>query len=177
MQSVAFRPREARRKSPPALRTLVFNADYRPLSRRSLGLVGAAGLLEPGHHWPNFWVNTASRISGLADIRGKRIGVPDYDMTAALWFRITLKDLCGIDRDAVEVDALRLDGVVLQRLHPRIVGRGHCQSQGHDRLACRVGNTKFTSRACLSSPKTEGLHGRGVGCVAQCQSNAISSGN
>ena len=33
------------------------------------------------------------------------------------------------------------------------------------------------SRACLSSPKTEGLHGRGVGCVAQCQSNAISSGN
>ena len=31
MQSVALRPREARRKSPPALRTLVLNADYRPL--------------------------------------------------------------------------------------------------------------------------------------------------
>src|SRR3984893_5166710 len=54
-------------------------------------------LLSRGHHWPNFWVNTASGISGLADIRGKRIGVPDYDMTAALWFRITLKDLCGIE--------------------------------------------------------------------------------
>ena len=49
--------------------------------------------LSRGHHWPNFWVNTASGIGGLADIRGKRIGVPDYDMTAALWFRITLKDL------------------------------------------------------------------------------------
>src|SRR4029077_18012453 len=27
----------------------------------------------------------------------KQIGVPDYDMTAALWFRITLKDLHGIE--------------------------------------------------------------------------------
>jgi 4,5-dihydroxyphthalate decarboxylase len=30
-------------------------------------------------------------------MRGKRIGVPDYDMTAALWFRVTLKDLYGIE--------------------------------------------------------------------------------
>ena len=30
-------------------------------------------------------------------MRGKRIGVPDYDMTAALWFRNTLKDLHGIE--------------------------------------------------------------------------------
>jgi 4,5-dihydroxyphthalate decarboxylase len=58
--------------------------------------------LSRGHHWPNFYVNTASGISGLADVRGKRIGVPDYDMTAALWFRITLKDLYGIEaRDNV----------------------------------------------------------------------------
>jgi 4,5-dihydroxyphthalate decarboxylase len=53
--------------------------------------------LSRGHHWPNFWVNAAAGIAGLSDIRGKRIGVPDYDMTAALWFRITLKDLCGIE--------------------------------------------------------------------------------
>ncbi len=45
--------------------------------------------LSRGHHWPNLYVNTASGIVGLGDIRGKRIGVPDYDMTAALWFRIT----------------------------------------------------------------------------------------
>jgi 4,5-dihydroxyphthalate decarboxylase len=53
--------------------------------------------LSRGHHWPYLYVNAASGIASLADIRGKRIGVPDYDMTAALWFRITLKDLYGIE--------------------------------------------------------------------------------
>ena len=58
--------------------------------------------LSRGHHWPNLYVNTASGIAGLGDIRGKRIGVPDYDMTAALWFRVTLQELYGIEaRDNV----------------------------------------------------------------------------
>src|SRR5437879_5449320 len=53
--------------------------------------------LSRGHHWHTLYVNTASGITSLADLKGKRIGVPDYDMTAALWFRITLKDLHGIE--------------------------------------------------------------------------------
>jgi 4,5-dihydroxyphthalate decarboxylase len=53
--------------------------------------------LSRGHHWPFLYVNTASGIANLADMRGRRIGVPDYDMTAALWFRIVLKDLYGIE--------------------------------------------------------------------------------
>jgi 4,5-dihydroxyphthalate decarboxylase len=53
--------------------------------------------LSRGHVWPNLYVNAASGIASLADLKGKRIGVPDYDMTAALWFRITLKDLYGIE--------------------------------------------------------------------------------
>jgi len=53
--------------------------------------------LSRGHHWHTLYVNTASGIASLADVKGKRIGVPDYDMTAALWFRITLKDLYGIE--------------------------------------------------------------------------------
>jgi len=58
--------------------------------------------LSRGHHWHTLYVSTASGIKALADLRGKRIGVPDYDMTAALWFRITLKDLYGIEaRDNV----------------------------------------------------------------------------
>jgi 4,5-dihydroxyphthalate decarboxylase len=58
--------------------------------------------LSRGHHWPNLYVNTGSGIGGLADMHGKRIGIPDYEMTAALWFRITLKELYGIEaRDNV----------------------------------------------------------------------------
>lgn len=58
--------------------------------------------LSRGHVWPTLYVNTAAGITGLGDLKGKRIGVPDYDMTAALWFRITLKDLYGIEaRDNV----------------------------------------------------------------------------
>ena len=53
--------------------------------------------LSRGHVWDTLYVNTASGITSLADLKGKRIGVPDYDMTAALWFRITLKDLYGIE--------------------------------------------------------------------------------
>jgi 4,5-dihydroxyphthalate decarboxylase len=53
--------------------------------------------LSRGHVWPTLYVNVASGITSLGDLKGKRIGVPDYDMTAALWFRITLKDLHGIE--------------------------------------------------------------------------------
>jgi 4,5-dihydroxyphthalate decarboxylase len=53
--------------------------------------------LSRGQFWANMVVNTASGIKGFGDLKGKRIGVPDYPMTAALWFKITLKDLYGIE--------------------------------------------------------------------------------
>ena len=53
--------------------------------------------LSRGHVWPSLYVNSESGIESLADIRGKRVGIPDYDMTAGLWFRATLKDLYGIE--------------------------------------------------------------------------------
>lgn len=66
--------------------------------RQSIGSFFHKRLLQcRGHFWANLLVNTASGINSLADLKGKRIGVPDYDMTAALWFRITLKDLYGIE--------------------------------------------------------------------------------
>ncbi len=46
--------------------------------------------------WLTFFVNSGAGIAGLAGFRGKRVGVPDYVMTAALWFRIFLRELCGI---------------------------------------------------------------------------------
>ncbi len=53
--------------------------------------------LSRGLFWAALYVNTPSGIRGLADLKGKKIGVPDYCMTAALWFKITLKDLYGIE--------------------------------------------------------------------------------
>ena len=53
--------------------------------------------LSRGHVWPSLYVNSESGIESLADIKGKRVGIPDYDMTAGLWFRATLKDLYGIE--------------------------------------------------------------------------------
>jgi 4,5-dihydroxyphthalate decarboxylase len=46
--------------------------------------------------WLGLYVNTAAGIRGLEDLRGKRVGVPDYVMTAALWFRVFLRELHGI---------------------------------------------------------------------------------
>ncbi|MFC1893457.1 hypothetical protein ACFLYR_05455 [Chloroflexota bacterium] len=47
--------------------------------------------------WLDIHVNTESGIYELRDLRGKRVGLPDYIMTAALWMRTILKELYGID--------------------------------------------------------------------------------
>jgi 4,5-dihydroxyphthalate decarboxylase len=46
--------------------------------------------------WLGLFVNTAAKIKDLSDLRGKCVGVPDYVMTAALWFRVFLRELHGI---------------------------------------------------------------------------------
>ena len=50
-----------------------------------------------GHPWEFLYVNTSSGINSLADLKGKRIAIPDYEMTAALWLKIVMKDMCGIE--------------------------------------------------------------------------------
>ena len=51
--------------------------------------------------WLGLFVNTAAGITGLADFRGKRVGVPDYVMTAALWLRIFLRELHNIQPNEI----------------------------------------------------------------------------
>ena len=46
--------------------------------------------------WLGLYVNRSSGIRGLQDLRGKRVGVPDYVMTAALWMRVLLRELYNI---------------------------------------------------------------------------------
>ena len=46
--------------------------------------------------WLQMYVNTESKVKTAGDLKGKRVGVPDYQMTAALWMRVVLKELYGI---------------------------------------------------------------------------------
>ncbi len=46
--------------------------------------------------WMTLFVNTGAGIQSLCDLKGKRVGIPDYVMTAGLWFRVILKELCAI---------------------------------------------------------------------------------
>ena len=46
--------------------------------------------------WFNLMVNTGSGIERGEDFKGKRVAVPDFPMTAALWMRIMFKELYNI---------------------------------------------------------------------------------
>ncbi len=46
--------------------------------------------------WMTLFVNGETGIQTICDLKGKRVGIPDYVMTAALWFRIILRELCAI---------------------------------------------------------------------------------
>ncbi len=50
----------------------------------------------------NAKINAKADISGPADLRGRKFGLPDFGMTAGLWMRAMLKELYGIG--AQEID-------------------------------------------------------------------------
>ena len=43
------------------------------------------------------YIRSDRGIEGPVDLRGKRIGVPEYQMSAVMWFRGFLKDQCGVE--------------------------------------------------------------------------------
>ena len=47
------------------------------------------------------YVNTAAGIGGPEDLAGRRIGVPEYNMTAAVWARGLLKDEYGVTPESI----------------------------------------------------------------------------
>ena len=46
--------------------------------------------------WLALFVNTGAGIRNALRSQGKRVGMPDYVMTAGLWFRVILRELCAI---------------------------------------------------------------------------------
>ncbi|HLF76351.1 MAG TPA: hypothetical protein VJB57_02575 [Dehalococcoidia bacterium] len=66
--------------------------------------------LSRGHFWTGIMVNKNSGINDLGDLKGKQVGVPDYCMTAALWMKVTLKDMFGIEASDISWNNMRPRG-------------------------------------------------------------------
>ena len=49
----------------------------------------------------NIWVNTKSGIRAPKDLIGKRVGMPEFQLTALVWIRGFLKDDHGVPVESV----------------------------------------------------------------------------
>lgn len=66
------------------------------LSRGTAPYVAVPAFLSRMFRHSAVYIRSDRGIDGPADLRGKRIGVPEYQMSAALWVRGFLADECGI---------------------------------------------------------------------------------
>ncbi len=66
------------------------------LSRGTAPYVAVPAFLSRMFRHSAVYIRADRGIEGPADLRGKRIGVPEYQMSAALWVRGFLTDECGI---------------------------------------------------------------------------------
>jgi 4,5-dihydroxyphthalate decarboxylase len=57
---------------------------------------GLPVFLSKAFMWFSLSVNTSSGINRGEDFKGKRVAIPDYPMTAALWMRIMFNELFGV---------------------------------------------------------------------------------
>lgn len=86
------------------------------ISMNSRGLTGWKGLPvfpSRGFFHTRIYVNRDAGIESLADLRGKRIGLPEYQQTAALWTRGVLQH----DYDIAPTDVHWVMGRPLSRSH------------------------------------------------------------
>jgi 4,5-dihydroxyphthalate decarboxylase len=67
------------------------------LSRGTPPYVAVPAFLSRMFRHSAVYIRTDRGIQGPADLKGKRIGVPEYQMSAVMWFRGFLKDEHGID--------------------------------------------------------------------------------
>jgi len=74
----------------------------------------------------NTWVNVHSGITGPEELRGKRLAVGDYTMTAFLWFRAMLNRLYGVRSQ----DIAWYNGRVGEHSHSALLGVKDTPPQG-----------------------------------------------
>jgi 4,5-dihydroxyphthalate decarboxylase len=58
--------------------------------------IGIPIFLSKTLHLAGLYARADAGITSLSDLRGKRVAVPDYHMTAAIWIRIILRELYGV---------------------------------------------------------------------------------
>ena len=70
-----------------------------PVSRGESAYTAIPAFVSRAFRHNGFYARAGSGIETLADLAGKRVGVPEYQMTAALWMRGLLADEYGVDRN------------------------------------------------------------------------------
>lgn len=87
------------------------------LSRGGSEYVALPAFVSRAFRHSGFFARAGSGINSPADFAGRRIGVPEYQMTAALWMRGILADEYGVDCDGIHWRTGALDaGVRRERL-------------------------------------------------------------
>jgi 4,5-dihydroxyphthalate decarboxylase len=66
------------------------------LSRGTQPYVAVPAFLSRMFRHSAVYIRSDRGISGPADLKGKRVGVPEYQMSAVMWFRGFLQDECGV---------------------------------------------------------------------------------
>ena len=65
-----------------------------------MGFIGLHTARRFFHTWS--WVRTDRGIEKPQDLKGKRVGVPEYQQTAALWSRGVLKHEFGVEPEDID---------------------------------------------------------------------------
>jgi 4,5-dihydroxyphthalate decarboxylase len=87
------------------------------LSRRDCAYTAIPVYLSRAFRHNGFFCRANSGINSLADLKGRKVGVPEYQMTAGLWMRGILNDEFGVKATDVEWHTGALDkGVRHERL-------------------------------------------------------------
>lgn len=89
------------------------------LSRGEDRLVGIPAFPSRAFRHGQVYVNARAGIRRPADLAGRRVGIPEYQMTAALWIRAFLQHDYGVTPDMLEwrVGGLRRPGYVERLRH------------------------------------------------------------
>jgi 4,5-dihydroxyphthalate decarboxylase len=111
----------------------------------------------PSRHFrlSNVFVNTAKGIRKPADLAGKRIGVPVFDMAAAVWLRGIFQDHFGLERAAPVYVAGGLEAARSGDEHPQVYpGRFRHEQRNDKSLAVLLAEGEIDALYTARAPST-----------------------